>query len=186
MLQRDRDIDENISHRIKSGWRKWRQASDILCDKRVPHNLKGKFYTMVIRPAILYGAKYWPTKGRHVQHISIVKMCMLWWIYSHVRKNRVQKNDICDSLSVTPIEEKLVQHWLRWFAQRISPETSVHSRILRHDSNGKRQWKAKVNMGRGSKKRFKRIKYPKIYPIENCYLRARTLICGFSWVLTLA
>ena len=36
MLQRDGDIDADVSHRIKAGWIKWRQASGILCDKRVP------------------------------------------------------------------------------------------------------------------------------------------------------
>ena len=40
MLQRDEDIDADVSHRIKAGWIKWRQASDILCDKRVPQKLK--------------------------------------------------------------------------------------------------------------------------------------------------
>ena len=34
MLQRDRDIDADVSHRIKAGWIKWRQASGILYDKR--------------------------------------------------------------------------------------------------------------------------------------------------------
>ena len=43
-------------HRIKAGWIKW-QASGVLCDKRVPHKLKGKFYRTVIRPAMLYGAE---------------------------------------------------------------------------------------------------------------------------------
>jgi hypothetical protein len=36
MLQRDGDIDGDVSHRIKAGWMKWCQASGILCDKRVP------------------------------------------------------------------------------------------------------------------------------------------------------
>jgi hypothetical protein len=36
MLKKDGDIDEDVNHRIKAGWIKWRQASDILCDKRVP------------------------------------------------------------------------------------------------------------------------------------------------------
>ena len=35
MLQRDGDIDADVSHRIKAGWIKWRQASGILCNKRV-------------------------------------------------------------------------------------------------------------------------------------------------------
>ena len=57
MLQRDGDIDADVSHRIKAGWIKWRQASGILCDKRVPQKLKGKFYRTAIRPAMLYGAE---------------------------------------------------------------------------------------------------------------------------------
>ena len=67
MLQRDGDIDANVSHRIKVGWIKWRQASGILCDKRVSQKLKGKFYRTTIRPAMLYGAECWPIKIRHVQ-----------------------------------------------------------------------------------------------------------------------
>ena len=61
MLHRDRDIDTDVNHRIKAGWIKWRQASGILCDKRVPQKLKDKFYRPAIRPAMLYEAEYWPT-----------------------------------------------------------------------------------------------------------------------------
>ena len=67
MLQRDVDIDADVSYRIKAGWIKWRQASGILCDKRVPQNLKSKLYRTAIRPAMLYGAECWSTMIRHVQ-----------------------------------------------------------------------------------------------------------------------
>jgi hypothetical protein len=30
MLQRDENIDENVSHKIKAGWMKWCQTLDIL------------------------------------------------------------------------------------------------------------------------------------------------------------
>ncbi|GJM85572.1 hypothetical protein PR202_ga02034 [Eleusine coracana subsp. coracana] len=40
MLQKDGDIDEDVRHRISAGWLKWRQASGVLCDKRVPQKLK--------------------------------------------------------------------------------------------------------------------------------------------------
>jgi hypothetical protein len=55
MLQKDGDIDEDLSHRIKVGWLKWRQASG---DSRVPLKLKNKLYRTIIRPAILYRAEY--------------------------------------------------------------------------------------------------------------------------------
>jgi hypothetical protein len=62
MLQKDGDIDADVCHRIKAGWMKWRQASGILYDMRVPQKFKGKFYRMTIRPAMLYGGECWPTK----------------------------------------------------------------------------------------------------------------------------
>jgi hypothetical protein len=40
MLQKDGDIDEDVCHRIKVGWLKWRQTSDVLCDPRVPTKTK--------------------------------------------------------------------------------------------------------------------------------------------------
>ena len=67
MLRKDGDIDEDVRHRISAGWLKWRQASGVLCDRRVPQKLKGKFYRTAIRPAMLYGAECWSTKRRHVQ-----------------------------------------------------------------------------------------------------------------------
>jgi hypothetical protein len=57
MLQNNGDIDEDVSHRIKAGWLKWRQASAVLGDPMVPLKLKGKFYRTVIRPDILYGVE---------------------------------------------------------------------------------------------------------------------------------
>jgi hypothetical protein len=62
MLQKDEDIDEDVSHRIKSEWLKWCQTSGVLCDLGVPLKLEGKFYRTVIRPAMLYGVECWPTK----------------------------------------------------------------------------------------------------------------------------
>ena len=116
------------------------KASGILYDKRVPQKLKGKFYRMEIRPAMLYGAERWPTKIQHVQQLSIAEMRMLRWICGHTRMDRVRNDDIRDRLEVAPIEEKLVQHWFRWFdhVQRRPPETPVHCGVLSQANNMRR------------------------------------------------
>jgi hypothetical protein len=57
MLQKNGDIDEDVSHRIKVGWLKWRQASGVLGDPMVSLKLKGKFYRTMIRPDMLYGVE---------------------------------------------------------------------------------------------------------------------------------
>jgi hypothetical protein len=78
--KRDRDIDEDVNHRIKARLMKWRQASGIICDKRVPKKLKDRFYRMAIRPAMLYGVECWPTKRRHVPQLGVAEMRMLRWM----------------------------------------------------------------------------------------------------------
>jgi hypothetical protein len=107
MLQKNGVIDEDVSHRIKAGWLKWRRASDVLCDPRVSLKLKDKFYRTAIRPAILYGVECWPTKRWHVQQLSVAEMRMLQWICGHTRRDQVQNDDIRERLEVAPVEEKL-------------------------------------------------------------------------------
>jgi hypothetical protein len=139
MLQKDGDIDD-LSHRIKAGWLKCRQASGALCDPRVPLKLKSKLYRTAIRPVMLYGAEYWPTKRRHVQQLNVAEMRMLRWICGNTRRDRVRNDDIRDRLGVTPVEEKLVQHRLRWFGhiQQRPAEAPVRSGVIRRSGNEKR------------------------------------------------
>jgi hypothetical protein len=112
----------------------------VLCDPRVPLKLKGKFYRTTIRPAMLYGAKYWPTKRRHVQQLSVAEMRMVRWICGNTKRDRVQNDDIHKRLRVAPVEEKLVQHRLRWFGhiQRRLTEALVRSGVIRRSGNEKR------------------------------------------------
>jgi hypothetical protein len=112
MLQSEGEIDEDISHRIRAGWVKWRQASSVLCDKKVPNKLKGKFYRTAIRPVMMYGVEYWATKGQHVQKMGIAEMRVFRWICGHTRKDRIRNDDIRNKLGVAAIQEKLVQHRL--------------------------------------------------------------------------
>ncbi|KAG2611405.1 hypothetical protein PVAP13_4KG163305 [Panicum virgatum] len=132
MLQKDGDIDEDVRHRISAGWLKWRQASGVLCDRRVPQKLKGKFYRTAIRPAMLYGAECWSTKRRHVQQLSVAEMQMLRWFCGHTRRDRVRN--------------EAIRERLRWFGhvQRRPPEAPVRSGVLKRVD--------KVKRGRGRPK----------------------------------
>nr|BAP00546.1 hypothetical protein [Solanum melongena] len=45
-IQSSGAINDDVTHRIAAG---------VLCDKKIPPKLKGKFYRMVVRPSLLYG-----------------------------------------------------------------------------------------------------------------------------------
>jgi hypothetical protein len=72
--------------------------------------------------------------------MSVAEMRMLCWICGHTRKDRIRNDDIRDKFGVASIQEKLVQHRLRWFGhiQRRSPEALVRSDILSHPENTRR------------------------------------------------
>ncbi|KAI0523141.1 hypothetical protein KFK09_005531 [Dendrobium nobile] len=57
IVQSDGEIDGDIISKIQVRWLKLRNASGLLCDRKVPLKLKGKFYKMVVRPAMFYGTK---------------------------------------------------------------------------------------------------------------------------------
>ncbi|XP_075095152.1 uncharacterized protein LOC142173457 [Nicotiana tabacum] len=76
-IQGNGEIHEDVTYSIGAGWMRWRLALRVLCDKNVPPRLKGKFYKVVVRPAIFYGDECWPVKKSHVQKMSVDEMRML-------------------------------------------------------------------------------------------------------------
>jgi hypothetical protein len=64
-------------------------------------------------------------------------MRILCWIYGNTRRDRIRNDDIHDKHGVALIQEKLVQHRLRWFShvQRMPLKTLVRSGIISHPKN---------------------------------------------------
>ncbi|XP_070012880.1 uncharacterized protein [Nicotiana sylvestris] len=106
---------------------KWKLPSGVLCDKKVPILLKGKFYRAVVRPALLYGIKCWLVKISHVQMMKVAKMRMLRWMYGNTKMDMIRNEDIREKVGVAPIEDKMREARLRWFGhiQRRSTDAPV-------------------------------------------------------------
>jgi len=71
IVQNDGEIEADVSHRIQAGWLKWRRASGVLCDKKVPLKLKGKFYRTTVKSALLYRMECWAVKSQHDNQVSV-------------------------------------------------------------------------------------------------------------------
>src|SRR5215469_2254617 len=59
LMQEDREIDKEVGARVQAEWMKCREGKGMLCDKRVPLKVKGKFYATVVRLAMTYVSKCW-------------------------------------------------------------------------------------------------------------------------------
>ncbi len=42
-LEENGDLDAEMTHRIKSGWKSWKRVSGILCDRRISLRIKGRY-----------------------------------------------------------------------------------------------------------------------------------------------
>ena len=81
VIQSNGEIDADVTNRIQAGWLKRRVATEVLCDKKFPRRLKGKFYRVAIKLALLYGTKCWPIKKVFEQRMKVIEMSMLRWMW---------------------------------------------------------------------------------------------------------
>jgi len=77
IVQNDGEIKAYVNHCIQAGWLKWRRASGVLCDKKVPLRLKGNFYRTTVRPTMLYDPECWAVKSQHESKVNVAEMRML-------------------------------------------------------------------------------------------------------------
>ncbi|KAL5184284.1 Nicotinate phosphoribosyltransferase 1 [Glycine soja] len=130
-------IEGDVNHRIQAGWMKWRKASGVLCDAKVPIKLKGKFYRTAVRPAILYGTECWAVKSQHENKVGVAEMRMLRWMCDKTRQDKIRNEAIRERVGVAPIVEKMVENRLRWFGH--VERRPVDSVVRRVDQMERRQ-----------------------------------------------
>ncbi|KAL5157078.1 Outer envelope protein 64, mitochondrial [Glycine soja] len=137
VIQDDGEIEGDVNHRIQAGWMKWRKASGVLCDAKVPIKLKGKFYRTAVRPAILYGTECWAVKSQHENKVGVAEMRMLRWMCGKTRQDKIRNETIRERVGVAPIVEKVVENRLRWFGH--VERRPVDSVVRRVDQMERRQ-----------------------------------------------
>ncbi|KAL5141766.1 Metal tolerance protein 6 [Glycine soja] len=137
VIQDDGEIEGDVNHRIQAGWMKWRKASGVLCDAKVPIKLKGKFYRTAVRPAILYGTKCWAVKSQQENKVGVAEMRMLRWMCGKTRQDKIRNEAIRERVGVAPIVEKMVENRLKWFGH--VERRPVDSVVRRVDQMERRQ-----------------------------------------------
>ncbi|GJR56637.1 ataxia telangiectasia mutated family protein [Tanacetum coccineum] len=115
VIQKSGRIEDDVTHRIQAGWLKWRAATGILCDKNVPLKLKGKFYKVAIRPAMLYGSECWPLTKAQANRMEVSEMRMLRWTCGKTLLDMIPNGAFRRNLQVATIVNKMREGRLRWF-----------------------------------------------------------------------
>ncbi|GJZ77843.1 retrovirus-related pol polyprotein LINE-1 [Tanacetum coccineum] len=135
MLHKSGRIDEDVSHRIKAAWMKWMAATGVLCDRKVPLKLKGKFYRVAIRPALLYGSVCWPITKALANMVEVAELRMLRWTCGRTLSDMIPNGVYKAELEVENIINKMREGRLRWFGhvrrrQQSAPVRRVEALVV--------------------------------------------------------
>ena len=69
-------------------WMK-KKVSGVICDRRLPARVKGKVYSSVVRPAMVYGLETVAVTKKQVEEMEVAEMKMLRFAVGVTRKDKI-------------------------------------------------------------------------------------------------
>ena len=82
--------EREVKKRVQAGWNRWRKVSAVFCDRRLPARVKGKVYSSVVRPAMVYGLETVAVTKKQVEEMEVAEMKMLRFSMGVTRKKRLK------------------------------------------------------------------------------------------------
>ena len=76
-VQESGSCEREVKRRVLAGWNGWRKISGVICDRRLPARVKGKVYSSVVRPAMVYGVETVVVTKKQVEEMKVAEMKML-------------------------------------------------------------------------------------------------------------
>ena len=76
-VQESGDFEREVKKRVQAGWNGWRRVSGVICNRRLPARVKGKVYSLVVRPAMVYGLETVAITKKQVEEMEVTEMKML-------------------------------------------------------------------------------------------------------------
>ena len=71
---------------VRSDWKKFRELSGVLTNKKVALRLKGRVYAACIQSAMLYGSETWAANTEQVARLSRAEMRMVRCVWSVTKR----------------------------------------------------------------------------------------------------
>ena len=76
----------------------------VMCDRKMPVELKDKVFKTIIRPAMTYGSEWWAVKKKDENKLNSAEIRMLRWARGKTRLDHIRNEDIRKEAHVKPVE----------------------------------------------------------------------------------
>ena len=73
-VQEGSSCEREVKKRVQARWNGWRKVSGVICDRRLPARVKGKVYSLVVTPAMVYGLETVAVTKKQVEEMEVADM----------------------------------------------------------------------------------------------------------------
>ena len=87
----------------------------VICDRRLPARVKGKVYSSVMKPAMVYGLETVAVTKKQVEEMEVAEIKMLRFAMGVTRKDKIRNEYIRGTVKVEQSGMKLREGRLRWY-----------------------------------------------------------------------
>ena len=139
-VQESGGCEREVKKRVQAGWNEWRRVSGVICDKRLPARVKGKAYSSVVRPAMVYGLETVAVTKKQVEEMEVVEMKMLRFTMGVTRKDKIRNEHIRSTVKVERLGMTMREGRLRWYGHVIRKNQEyVGRKMMEMELPGKRK-----------------------------------------------
>ena len=93
-VQESGSCEREVKKRVQAGWNEWRKVSGVICDRRLPARVKGKMYSSVVRPEMVYGLETEAVTKKQVEEMKVAEIKMLRFAMGVTRKDMIRNEFI--------------------------------------------------------------------------------------------
>ena len=114
-MQESGGCESEVKKRVQAGWNKWRKISREICNRRSLAGVKGKVYSSVVTPTMVYGLETVAVTKKQVEEMEVAEIKMLRFAMGVTRKERIGNEYISGTVKVERLGMKMREDRLRWY-----------------------------------------------------------------------
>ena len=114
-VQESGSCEREVKKRVQTGWNGWRKVSRVICNRRLPTRVKGKVYSLVMRPAMVYRLEMVAVTKKQVKEMEVAEMKMLRFAMEVARKDKIRNKYIRSTVKIERLGIKMREGRLRWY-----------------------------------------------------------------------
>ena len=143
-VQESGGCEREVKKRVQAGWNGWRRVSGVICDRRLPARVKGKVYSSMVRPAMVYGLETVAVTKKQVEEMEVAEMKMLRFAMGVTRKDKIRNEYIRNTVKVEQLGMKMREGRLRWYGHVMRRDQEyVGRKMMEKELPGKRRGRPK-------------------------------------------